>query len=198
VTNDLNLNEVSYGYTHGPPNRYNGSVYGRAENVSADLPFWLQSPRNLDATLQQLKSVAQASGTYYGPTATPPGNGGYGDPNNPVGITYIDGDLTFSQQGGGILIVTGTLTFQGGFTFNGLIVVTGANGIRRTGGGGGILMGNMIVAPYTNPNGTSLDDFLAPRYDISGGGSSEIAYNSNNVLAGLGSLSNFVKGVAEK
>jgi hypothetical protein len=54
------------------------------------------------------------------------------------------------------------------------------------------------VAPYTDPTATTLSGFLAPRNDINGGGSSEIAYNSGNVLAGLGSLSNFVKGVAEK
>jgi hypothetical protein len=131
---------------------------------------------------------------------TPPtsGGGNYGDPVTATGITYIDGPLTFSQQGGGILVVTGGLTFQGGFTYNGLIIVTGAGGISRTGGGSGSLQGNMIVAPYTDPTATTLSGFLAPRYDISGGGSSEIVYNSNNVLAGLGSLTNFVKGVAEK
>lgn len=198
VTNDYNFNEVRYGLTHGPPNRYNGAIWGNAENVANDLPFWLQSPKNLNDTLMQLKAVAQASGRYYGPGVTPPGSGGYGSPLTATGITYIDGPLSFSQQGGGILIVTGKLTFQGGFEFNGLIIVTGAGGIDRTGGGGGMLQGNMIVAPYTDPTGTTLNDFLAPRYDISGGGNSEIAYNSNNVLAGLGALTNFVKGVAEK
>ncbi len=60
----------------------------------------------------------------------------------------------------------------------------------------------MIVAPYNsnslscNPNNVTC--FLAPKYDISGGGGSEIVYNSNNVANGLGALSNFVKGVAEK
>ena len=46
--------------------------------------------------------------------------------------------------------VTGELLpwLPGGFTFNGLIVVTGAAGIGRTGGGSGSLQGNMVVAPY--------------------------------------------------
>jgi len=69
----------------------------------------------------------------------------------------------------------------------------------------------MIVAPYTKTglsNGLTcaddaavlnkLDCFLAPRYDISGGGGSDITYNSNNVANGLTALTNFAKGVAEK
>ncbi len=88
------------------------------------------------------------------------------------------------------------LRFKGGFNFNGLIIVTGTDGISRSGGGGGSLQGNMIVAPFI---ATDLNKgFLAPKYDISGGGGSEIVYNSNSVANGLGALNNFVKGVAEK
>lgn len=202
VTNDTNLNATYYGLTHPPPNKYNGKVYGNVANIRDELPFWLQSPKNLDATLQQLKTVAIASGRYYKTGDTYPANGDYGNNVNATGITYIDGDLEFSQLGGGILVVTGTLTFKGGFNFNGLIVVTGQGGILRTGGGTGSLQGNMVVAPYNAAGLTCVANdttcFLAPRYDISGGGSSEIIYNSNNVANGLSALSNFVKGVAEK
>ena len=48
------------------------------------------------------------------------------------------------------------------------------------------------------PMANNTNCFLAPRYDISGGGGSDIVYNSNNVANGLGALTNFVKGVAEK
>jgi hypothetical protein len=204
LTTDPNLVRVNYAVNHPPPNKYNGKVFGAVANVADELPYWLQSPRNLDATLQLLKATATASGKYYGPGVTPPSSGGgnYGDPVTATGITYIDGDLQFSQEGGGILVVTGNLTFKGGFVFNGLIVVTGAAGISRTGGGSGNLQGNMIVAPYDlngiNCLANNWTCFLAPRYDISGGGASEIVYNSNNVANGLGAVSNFVKGVAEK
>jgi hypothetical protein len=193
TTNDANLAKVNYGLTHPPPNKFNGTVVGTPSNVSDEMPDWLQSPANLDATLQRLKDVADASGRYFAPGVVPTSFG-----NNPTatGITFVDGDLSFSGSGGGILVVKGNLVFSGGFSFNGLIIVTGSNGVSRTGGGSGILQGNMIVAPY---NSSALaGDFLAPKYDISGGGDSDVIYNSNNVDNGLSALSNFVKGVAEK
>ena len=197
VTNDENLDIVnSKTYRTGGGQPFNGTVFGTSSNVIDELPFWLQSPTNLAITLTELKDVAKASKRYFPPGSTLPGNGDYGNSFNATGITYIEGDLEFSQSGGGILVVTGKLTFKGGFNFNGLVIVTGANGIHRSGGGSGSLQGNMIVAPYL-PNDLN-KGFLAPVYDISGGGSSEIVYNSNNVANGVGALSNFVKGVAEK
>jgi hypothetical protein len=210
LTNDPNVAQVKGRLQDPPPNKYQGRIFGIPSNIALELPYWLQNPANLDKTLQQLKLEAQASGKYYGPGVPPPasGHGNYGDVVNASGITYIDGPLTFSQEGGGILVVTGGLTFQGGFTFNGLVIVTGVTGISRTGGGSGSLQGNMVVAPYDswslntcmpNPLVTDkLNCYYAPRYDISGGGGSDIQYNSNNVKNGLGALTNFVKGVAEK
>lgn len=196
VTSDTNITTVMTGLTHPPPNKFNGKTFGTVSNVSDELPFWLQTATNLDATLNNLKAVAQASGRYFGPGTAVPAAGDYGNNANATGITYIDQNLEFQQTGGGILVVTGTLTFKGGFNFNGLIIVTGQGGITRTGGGSGVLQGNMVVAPYIPTNLSK--GFLAPNYDISGGGSSEIVYNSNNVANGLTALSNFVKGVAEK
>jgi Tfp pilus assembly protein PilX len=196
VTNDTNLAVVNSETYKNPPQPFNGTVFGTSSNITDELPFWLQSPTNLDATLAELRDVAKASKRYFPLGSNLPDNGDYGNNFNATGITYIEGDLEFSQSGGGILVVTGGLTFKGGFDFNGLIIVTGAKGIDRTGGGSGSLQGNLIVAPYL-PNDLTRG-FLSPKYDISGGGGSEIVYNSNNVANGLGALSNFVKGVAEK
>jgi len=213
LTHDPNLELVRAVIRKVYTPSFGGSVFGNPSNIGIELPNWLQSPKKVENTLARLKLVAQSSGTYYGPGVDPPTSGGgrYGDFATATGITFIDGDLEFSQDGGGILIVTGGLVFKGGFKFNGLILVTGPAGISRTGGGKGSLQGNMIVAPYTRTGINSgldcsvdvsvtnkLDCFLAPRYDISGGGSSEIVYNSNNVTNGLGALTNIVKGVAEK
>lgn len=196
VTYDANVTTVNTALTKPPPNKFNGKTFGTVSNVTDELPFWLQSPTNLDKTLENLKQVALASGRYFGPGTAVPSSGDYGNNANATGITFIDQNLEFSQTGGGILVVTGNLTFKGGFNYNGLIIVTGQNGISRTGGGSGSLQGNMIVAPYLKNDLSK--GFLSPVYDISGGGSSEIVYNSNNVANGLGALTNFVKGVAEK
>ena len=210
VTNDTNIAQVMSRLQQPPPNKFNGGVYGTPSNVADELPFWLQNPKNLDDTLQQLRKAAESSGTLvkYGQPRPTSGGGRYGDFATASGLTYVEGDLEFSQDGGGLLVVTGSLTFKGGFKFNGLIVVTGNAGILRTGGGSGYLQGNMIVAPYDDASKTTcmidasvtnkLNCFYAPRYDISGGGASDLQYNSNTIKNGLEALTNFVKGVAEK
>lgn len=172
---------------------FKGPVVGTPSNVADEMPFWLQSPANLDATLQNLKNVALASGRYF-PAGTTPAT--FGDNANATGITYVDGNLSMKGSGGGILVVTGNLTLNGAVSFNGLIIVTGAGGLTRNGGGNGTLQGNIVVAPYAPTN--LAGGFLAPKYDINGGGNSDVVYNSDSANNVLGALSNFVKGVAEK
>ena len=201
VTNNINLAAIYNQITRSGSRPFNGNVFGAPTNIADELPFWLQSPENLHKTVVSsnqvsLKDVAEASGRYYGPGVAPPAKNNYGNFADATGITYVDGDLEFEGQGGGILVVTGKLTLKGTFSFNGLILVTGAGGMYRRGGGTGSLQGNMIIAPYL-PNNLA-KGFLAPKYEIEGGGNSEIVYNSNNVGNGLNALSNFVKGVAEK
>jgi Tfp pilus assembly protein PilX len=201
VTNNINLAAIYNQIKRSGSQPFNGDVFGAPTNIADELPFWLQSTENLHKTVvssQQvsLRDVAQASGRYYGPGVAPPAKNNYGNFADATGITYVDGDLEFEGDGGGILVVTGKLTLKGAFSFNGLILVTGAGGMYRRGGGVGSLQGNMIIAPYL-PNDLA-KGFLAPKYEIEGGGNSEIVYNSNNVGNGLGALSNFVKGVAEK
>jgi hypothetical protein len=168
-------------------------IFGPPANVDAEMPFWLQSPTNLNSTIQSLKSVARASGRYYASGDSP---SSWGNNANATGITFVDGDASFSGSGGGILIVTGKLTLRGGVDFNGLIIVTGEGGLDRRGGGNGLLRGNTVIAPY-NPNNLNAG-FLGPKYDISGGGTSEIRYDSSSVANGMTAVSNFVLAVAEK
>ena len=141
-----------------------------------------------------LKSVAQSSGRYF--ASGVPVTGGIGNNATATGITYVDGNFDYSGDGGGILVVTGKLTLNGAFSFNGLILVTGAQGVERNGGGNGTLQGNIIVAPYNPAN--LAGGFLCPKYDLSGGGNSTIVYNSSSVANGQTAVSNFVLGVAEK
>jgi len=168
-------------------------ITGPPANIATEMPFWLESATNLNSTIESLKTVAKASGRYYAGGQEP---SNWGNNANATGITFVDGDAVYSGSGGGILIVTGKLTLHGGVDFNGLIIVTGDGGLDRRGGGNGILQGNTVIAPY-NPNNLAAG-FGAPKYDISGGGTSEIVYNSSSVANGMTAVSNFVLGVAEK
>ena len=121
-----------------------------------------------------------------------------------LGITFCDGNCSLGGDGGGILVVTGTLTLRGNFSFNGLIIVTGPGGVLRSGGGNGTIQGNIVISPYVGSriedgiDPTSTSTFLAPQYDLSGGGNSTVVYNSNVSARSLTAVSNFVLGVVEK
>jgi hypothetical protein len=195
TTNATNLDYVN-------SNLPKSTVYPKPANVGVENPAWLSSPVALDAQIQMLKNIADASGRSY-PNATAAVPPNFGDNYNATGITFVTGNASFSGSGGGILVVTGTLTFNGNVNFSGLIIVTGPGGITRSGGGGGLLQGNTVVAPY-DPADLLKDQtlypaqFLAPKYNISGGGNSTLQYNSNSVANGMTAVSNLVLGVAEK
>lgn len=187
TTNNANLNYIR------TTTSSNVDIIGVPANVSVEMPDWLKTAKNLDDVIQSLRDVAEASGRYYTTGQTPPN---FGNNANATGITFVDGNVSLAGNGGGILVCTGKLTLNGGFDFNGLIIVTGEGGVDRHGGGNGLLQGNVVVAPY-NPNNTAAG-FLSPKYDISGGGTSEMRYNSSSVANGMTAVSNFVAGIAEK
>ena len=201
VTNDTNLNTVNSEVSNNRP-----KLDGRAANVADELPDWLFNATSLHNMLftgsDNLYTVANNSSRYF--TSTPPSSAGIGDYNTGKGITFVDGDATFEPNtyGGGILVCTGKLTFKGAFGFRGLIIATGAEGFERSGGGSGNLEGNIVVVPYDKNNlgssSVALSGFLAPKYRTSGGGNSEIVFNSSAANNGLQGISNFVIGIAEK
>lgn len=201
TSNPENLEVVSDSVDGLPPHPFNGDVVGTPTDVSVETPEWLQSPLQLDATIQSMYAVALASGRYF-PSGVNPTS--FGDLSTAQGITFCDGNCEYSGDGGGIFVVTGTLTLRGNFNFKGLIIVTGQGGIQRSGGGNGVLQGNVVVAPYQysqivgglSPTATST--FLAPQYSLSGGGNSTVVYNSRSLGDGLLAVDNFVLGVVEK
>jgi hypothetical protein len=200
TTNDDNLDEVQGSVDGQPPHPFNGTVVGAPSDVSGEVPDWLASPASLDAAVKSLYNVAVASGRYY-PSGQQPTT--FGNFDTAQGITFCDGNCEFTGQGGGIMVVTGKLTLKGNFSFKGLIIVTGRDGVDRSGGGNGDIFGNMVISPYVNSSVSPATEpvganFLAPQYDLSGGGNSEIRYNSAAVAGGLVAVSNFVLGVAEK
>jgi hypothetical protein len=185
------------------------NVQGVPSNVKGELPQWMSTPEKLDATVKTLYTTAyntydpnNTTGRYFA-SGTQPTT--WGDNASGTGITFCDGNCELGPvAGGGLLVVTGTLTLHGNFNFNGLIIVTGSGGVIRDGGGTGTIQGNVIVAPYINSSIAGNQDpavgaeFLAPKWQTQGGGNSTIQYNSSNQLGGLGAISNVVLGVVEK
>jgi hypothetical protein len=202
TTNTSNLDSVSDSIDGLPPHPFNGDVVGVPSDISTEITpsHWLYSPSTVDSAVKSFYSIAKDSGRYF-PKGIQPTT--FGDNPTGTGLTFCDGDCVLTGKGGGILIVTGSLTLDGNFSFRGMMIVTGQGGVKRKGAGNGEIFGNLIVAPYVNsgvlpssePVGTS---FLAPQYDLSGGGSSNISYSSSAVGSGLLAVDNFVLGVVEK
>jgi hypothetical protein len=120
--------------------------------------------------------------------------------SNPDGVyTFIDGDLVLgpgSPTGQGTLIVTGKLTLNGNFQWNGVIMVLGQGEVYRSGGGHGDIFGAMFVAKFPT-SGADSDKFGAPVFDTSGGGTSNIQYSSDAVDKAKSVGGHAVKGVRE-
>lgn len=167
-----------------------------AEVSSDETPNFLKSAANLDARLNEYREIAKASGRYFNNDNPWKSEDGFGDGFNGTGITFVDGDAVLSGSGGGILIVTGKLTFGGAFNFKGTILATGADGVRKTGGGSSTLNGNLVVAPYRI--GDTAAGFLPPKYDVTGGTAGSIIYKASNLLFGSDNFNTVVVSVGEK
>jgi hypothetical protein len=166
-----------------------------------DVPDWQSSPQAMDNFIRQYRFQAQNSGTYYGSVG---GTTSFGNSSPPIGnfttgkgVTFCEGTCNVGPiNGGGILIVTGTFNYNGNFSFNGLIVVTGPGGMNRTGGGGGQIVGNVVIAPY---NPSDLSAFLPPHFTTNGGGNSDILFGgTSSAFNGTQAVTNLMLGVAEK
>jgi len=97
-------------------------------------------------------------------------------------IVFVDGDATLGPvNGAGILIVTGTLTLQGNFNYNGLIMCIGEGNILRNGGGNGEMNGAIFVAKTRDASGNLLSELGVPAFNTSGGGNSDIRYDATQL-----------------
>jgi hypothetical protein len=173
-----------------------------------DFPIGSKRPRVSTLLVDQLRTTAQNSGRYF-LNESGTGNLNVGNQQNPpgsfadgTGITFCEGSCNLGESGGGILVVTGKLTNVGGFSFKGMIIVTGEDGWERNGSGQGQVIGNVIIAPYNKrtyvPENLSTT-FLAPRYEITGGGGSDVIYSDISLtLDNTSAVSDFMLGIAEK
>ena len=203
LTDPANHNYVT---THPPSGNPDQMQPPPQMTTTSNLPSWQQSPAALDAFVDEMRTIAQGSDRYFRssdgitPVVLPNNPGNF---TNGTGITFCEGSCQVGGSGGGILVVTGKLTNTGNFSFRGLIVVTGEDGWLRNGGGNGQIIGNVVIAPYNRrnyvPENHYLTGFLPPRYQITGGGGSDIiAGDITSAFASTSGVSDIVQGIVEK
>lgn len=166
-------------------------------------PSFLKSVSNVREFLygtEGMKNAAINQGRYFTSGADALNSAAGIGASNPDGaFTFVDGNLTLgpgNPTGQGTLIVTGDLTLDGNFNFNGVIMVLGSGRVYRSGGGHGNIYGAMFVASFT-ATGLSTDVFGAPTFDTSGGGTANIQYSSDAVDKAKAVGGHAVSGVRE-
>jgi Tfp pilus assembly protein PilX len=176
-----------------------------APAIVIDNPTWQKTPSDLNEFISLLRTSAQHSERYLSGSANFQNASGAAPYINAAenlsgeGLTFVDGDLNVGPiSGGGILVVMGNFNYNGGFNWRGLIVVAGlpGTGVTRTGAGSGVILGNLVIAPY---DPTNLSAFGSPSFSTTGGGSSDLMFSGYSLnFDGTNAVNNFMAGVAEK
>jgi hypothetical protein len=171
---------------------------GPAGSTVVDTPWFLETADAARQFLVQAENLANSCAAPGSPckkrgVIVNSLNGNAGTTTSPQ-FTIVKGDCNL-DGGAGLLIVTGTLTFDGpGPNFNGLILVLGDGVLLKSGGGNRDIFGSIMVARF-GPGG----NFLAPTFNYTGGGgSSNIQYDSSAVLDAIVMPGANVLGVVEK
>lgn len=161
-------------------------------------PWFLQTADNARAFLAQAETLANSCAAPGTPCVKRGVilnslNGAAGSAAAPQ-FTIVKGDCTL-DGGAGLLIVTGTLYFNGaGPNFNGLILVLGTGVVSKTGGGNRDIYGGIMVARFG-----ATGNFLEPTFEYLGGaGSSNLQYDSTADRNSIVLAGTKVLGVVER
>lgn len=161
-------------------------------------PWFLQTAANARTFLTQAEAMANSCAAPGSPcpkrgVVLSSLNGTAGSLTVPQ-FTIVKGDCTL-VSGSGLLIVTGTLSFNGaGPNFNGIILVLGTGRLVKSGGGNRNVYGSIMIARFG-----ATGDFLEPTFDYGdGGGSSNLQYDSNADRASIVMAGTKVLGVVER
>ena len=193
LTNDANGRPASY---TGAPGTGSPSV----ANVSTALGT-LATVGGLESLVSSVELVAGNEGNVYTSSNPPGGIAHPGTIANPQ-VNVVEGDITLSGNwtGAGILLVTGTLTFQGTPNYNGLILVIGKGNVIKNGGGNGTMDGSMLIANLYDSSGNLLPTTAAPGIPTmswNGGGTVNFNYDSCWSKSMNGSLAYRIVAVRE-
>lgn len=171
------------GYTNGIVSNPNQGTYLGAGNQSPNIvnlsgvPPNLQTPSGLDALVQTITQGAdvvinvppgQTASQSVFPSAMTASN------PNPIPMTIVvNGDLSiynWHNAGYGLLVVTGTLTYDPDATWNGIILVIGQGVFNSNRAGSGQINGAVLVAKTRDSSGNLLPTLGAASYTQTGGG----------------------------
>jgi hypothetical protein len=160
-----------------------GTMSPNVSNVTG-LPPTLQTPSGLDALVQTITQGADA--VIQGPVTqsdSPNPNNVFpsamtssnSNPNpNPIPMTVVvNGDLTiynWHYTGYGLLVVTGTLTYDPDASWNGIIMVVGQGQFNSAKNGSGQIDGAVLVAKTRDASGNLLPNLGAASFVQTGGG----------------------------
>jgi hypothetical protein len=174
------------GPIQGPPDRsgnYTGSGGPPSINdVSGALAPELVTPAGLEGVVADITAYATQ---IYNPFPGTQDLFDVGSAGNPQ-IVVVNGDCDFGPGTGyGTLVVRGNMTFNGNFTWHGLILIIGQGVMNWNGGAQGEINGAMLIAasrglPRTvvAPVGPLLGARGPIVSDFNGGGGNGIHYNS--------------------
>ena len=147
--------------------------------ISTTIPASTMANLNLNDLNEMVRMIESAADTVA-PGGSDSGSVNVGAPGDSQ-VVVVDGDFNLNDNGAGILLVKGELTFAGNIDFDGIIFVIGEGSMVRNGGGVGNINGGIMVANTAGPDGIpgNGDDVLgAPTFDTSGGGTTNIHYCS--------------------
>ena len=151
-------------------------------------PYFLKTADDARTFVAQITRTAQRTGVV----ASTCGSGVVGTSTNPQ-LTVVTGDCSL-KEGAGLLIVEGTLYFDGqGPEFDGIILVLGTGSIVKQGGGNKDIFGAIVVARFGATGG-----FLEPSFVYGGTGTSNMQWDSNAFREGLMVTGHSALGQVEK
>jgi hypothetical protein len=155
-------------------------------DLAVPAPWYLETANNARAFLAQAEALALKKGRVVSSL-----NGAAGSVSTPEFI-FVKGDCHL-DSGAGLLIITGKLTTNGNPSFHGTILVLGTGEVYKSGGGDGNTLGSITVAKFGSTGG-----FLAPTFDLNGGGSSNLQYDSTTYQESIAFTTARVLGMVER
>jgi Flp pilus assembly protein TadG len=207
------------GYNDNPAGLGQGAAMGVAEAVisndggnvigsshlgrvsQSDLEWWLKDADSARTFLTRMREKAQEPETNRYFTSAPSDMGTDADPK----FTFVDGDVTLngnSDNGAGLLIVTGKYTQGGSSSFHGIVLALGEGNVERNGTPD--IAGALVIARFAHVWDAASQsyggggDFTSPILTVSGGGNSLVTYNSEHVRKALETLGPRAVGIVEK